>query len=284
MGLLDGQAAIVTAGAGAGIGQAVARIFLEEGAQVLVTDAHPRRVQEVAEALSKDFGREVPAMEVDVRNVDQVRAMVDAALDRFGRIDVLFNNAGINKLSPVWEMDDETWRLVIDVNLTGTFNCTRAVLPHMIRRRSGKIINLSGGGAVGPFPRFSAYATSKAAVVRFTETVAEEVRAHNVQVNAIAPGAVNTRLLDQVLEAGERAGADFLEKSRAQQASGGTSPAVGAELALHLASSRGDGITGKLLSAVWDDWKRLGEASPMPAALYTLRRIDGRHFIEGPQA
>ena len=174
--------------------------------------------------------------------------------------------------------------LVVILNLLGTVHCTRAVLPHMIRRGSGKIINLSGGGAVGPFPRFSAYATSKAAVVRFTETVAEEVRAHNVQVNAIAPGAVNTRLLDQVLEAGDRAGADFLGKSRAQQASGGTSPAVGAELALHLASSRGDGITGKLLSAVWDDWRRLGEAGPIPAALYTLRRIDGRNFIEGPRA
>ncbi len=281
--MLTGKVALVTGG-GRGIGEAIAEAFSRAGARLVLAARTRQEVETVAARLRQASGPAI-ALACDVADPQQVERLMADAVTAFGPADVLVNSAGVyGPIGPFAETDLDGWTEAIRINLLGTVYCTRAVLPHMIRRRSGKIINLSGGGAVGPFPRFSAYATSKAAVVRFTETVAEEVRAHNVQVNAIAPGAVNTRLLDQVLEAGERAGADFLEKSRAQQASGGTSPAVGAELALHLASSRGDGITGKLLSAVWDDWKRLGEASPMPAALYTLRRIDGRHFIEGPQA
>ena len=281
--MLTGKVALVTGG-GRGIGEAIAEAFSRAGARLVLAARTRQEVETVAARLRQASGPAI-ALACDVADPQQVERLMADTVTAFGPADVLVNSAGVyGPIGPFAETDLDGWTEAIRINLLGTVYCTRAVLPHMIRRRSGKIINLSGGGAVGPFPRFSAYATSKAAVVRFTETVAEEVRAHNVQVNAIAPGAVNTRLLDQVLEAGERAGADFLEKSRAQQASGGTSPAVGAELALHLASSRGDGITGKLLSAVWDDWKRLGEASPMPAALYTLRRIDGRHFIEGPQA
>ena len=143
MGLLDGQVAIVTAAAGAGIGQATARRFAEEGARVLVTDAHAHRVQEVAQAMTKDYNREFIGLEVDVTNPAQVQNMVQTALDRYGQVDILVNNAGINRLEPVWQMSDETWHLVINVNLTGTFYCTRAVLPHMIERKKGAVVSLS---------------------------------------------------------------------------------------------------------------------------------------------
>jgi len=244
MGLLDGQAAIVTAGAGAGIGQAVARIFLEEGAQVLVTDAHPRRVQEVAAALTKDFGREVPAMEVDVRNADQVKAMVDAALDRFGRIDILFNNAGINKLSPVWEMDDDTWRMVIDVNLTGTFNCARAVLPHMIERKGGSIISMSSAaGWVGSRDGESHYCAAKAGVMAFTRAVAAEVGAHGIRVNAIAPGLIYNEFLSRIYPP------EFFERAKRGIPLGRVGePRDVAKLALFLASDLSAYITGEVFS------------------------------------
>ncbi|MGD0766509.1 MAG: SDR family NAD(P)-dependent oxidoreductase, partial [Dehalococcoidia bacterium] len=143
MGQLDGQVALVTAAAGAGIGQAVARRFLQEGAEVVISDAHARRVQETAEAMSREAGREVVGLEVNVASKEQVQRLVDLALEKHGRINILVNNAGINRLQPVWEMSDETWDLVIGVNLTGTFYCTRAVLPHMIERGSGNIVNLS---------------------------------------------------------------------------------------------------------------------------------------------
>lgn len=281
--MLTGKVALVTGG-GRGIGEAIAEAFSHAGARLVLAARTRQEVETVAARLRQASGPAI-AVACDVADPQQVERLMADTVTAFGPPDVLVNSAGVyGPIGHFAETDLDGWTEAIRINLLGTVYCTRAVLPHMIRRGSGKIMNLSGGGAVGPFPRFSAYATSKAAVVRFTETVAEEVRAHNVQVNAIAPGAVNTRLLNQVLEAGERAGADFLEKSLAQQASGGTSPAVGAELALHLASSRGDGITGKLLSAVWDNWRRLGEAGPIPAALYTLRRIDGRNFIEGPRA
>lgn len=243
MGLLDGKAAVVTAAAGAGIGQAVARIFLEEGAQVLVTDAHPRRVQEVAQQLSRDFGREVPAMEVDVRNVEQVRAMADAAVERFGRIDVLFNNAGINKLSPVWEMDDETWRLVIDVNLTGTFNCTRAVLPRMMEQKGGSIINMSSGaGWIGSRDGESHYCAAKAGVMAFTRAVAAEVGRYGIRVNAIAPGLIYNEFLSRIYPP------EFFERAKRGIPLGrvGEPPDV-ARLALFLASDLSGYITGEVV-------------------------------------
>jgi 3-oxoacyl-[acyl-carrier protein] reductase len=145
------------------------------------------------------------------------------------------------------------------------------------------VINLSGGGAVSPFPRFSAYSTSKAAVVRLTETIAEEVREFGIRVNAIAPGAVNTRMLAQVLDAGEQAvGKEFYAGALRQKAEGGTPPTEAARLALFLASDEAAGITGRLISAVWDDWKSLpGRVSELDgSALFTLRRIDGRQFTE----
>ncbi len=244
MGLLDGRAAIVTAAAGAGIGQAVARIFLEEGAQVLVTDAHARRVQELAEQLSREFARDVPAMEVDVRNVEQVAAMVAAARERFGRVDILFNNAGINKLSPVWEMDDETWRLVIDVNLTGTFNCTRAVLPVMIEQNRGAIVNMSSGaGWIGSRDGESHYCAAKAGVMAFTRAVAAEVGRHGIRVNAIAPGLIYNEFLSRIYPP------EFFERAKRGIPLGRVGePRDVARLALFLASDLSGYITGEVHS------------------------------------
>jgi 3-oxoacyl-[acyl-carrier protein] reductase len=199
MGLLEGKVAIVTAAAGAGIGQAVARLFAQEGAEVVVTDAHARRAQETAEAMAREHGRPFLALPVDVRDEGQVRQMVALSLERYGRIDVLVNNAGINRLSPVWEMDDDTWQLVLDVNLTGTFRCTRAVLPHMIERRQGSIINLASvNGWLGSGEGEAHYCAAKAGVMAFTRAVAAEVGRYGVRVNAIAPGLIYNPFLERV--------------------------------------------------------------------------------------
>lgn len=244
MGVLDGRTAIVTAAAGAGIGQAVARIFLEEGAQVLITDAHARRVEEVGKQLSEEFGRDVPALEVDVRNTEQVSAMVDASRERFGRVDILFNNAGINKLSPIWEMDDETWQLVIDVNLTGTFNCVRAVLPVMIEQKSGSIVNMSSGaGWIGSRDGESHYCAAKAGVMAFTRAVAAEVARQGIRVNAIAPGLIYNEFLARIYPP------DFFERAKRGIPLGRVGePHDVAKLALFLASDLSGYITGEAVS------------------------------------
>ena len=199
MGRLDGQVAIVTAAAGAGIGQTVARRFLAEGADVVIGDAHARRVEEMATALSREAGRDVLGLEVDVTNKAQVQRMVDVALEKYGKVDLLLNNAGINRLQPVWEMSDETWDLVIDTNLKGTFYCTRAVLPSMMERGSGNIVNLSSSiGWMASTDGEAHYAAAKAGVMGFTRAVAAEVAVKGIRVNAIAPGLIYNEFLNRV--------------------------------------------------------------------------------------
>jgi NAD(P)-dependent dehydrogenase (short-subunit alcohol dehydrogenase family) len=213
----------------------------------------------------------------DVANEDDVARVVERAISAFGTIDILVNNAGIyGPLGAIEEIDWQAWVRAIEINLLGSVLFCRAVVPHMKRQGRGKIIQLSGGGATTPLPRISAYAASKAAIVRFAETLAEELRDDHIDVNSIAPGALNTRLLDEVLAAGpERVGASFYERSLKQRESGGAGLDAGAELALFLASSASDGITGKLLSAVWDPYAELPQHldDVTKTDIYTLRRI-----------
>jgi 3-oxoacyl-[acyl-carrier protein] reductase len=192
-------------------------------------------------------------------------------------VDVLVNNAGI--YGPKGESEKVTfgeWARAVETNLFGTFLPCQAAIPQMKQTGRGKIINLSGGGATNPLPRLSAYAASKAAVVRLTETLAEELREFSIDVNAIAPGALNTRLLEEVLRAGpEAVGHEFYQKSLKQRDSGGAPLDKAARLCVFLASEMSDGITGRLISALWDPWENLHELREQLAKsdIYTLRRI-----------
>lgn len=243
MGVLDGQVALVTAGAGAGIGQTTARRFLQEGADVILTDAHPRRVQEVAETLSQEFGREVVGRQMDVTQQEQIQQVVDEAVTRHGRIDVLFNNAGINKLEPIWEMSDETWGLVIDVCLTGTFRTIRAVLPVMMKQRSGRIVNMASvAGWIGSSGGECHYSAAKAGVMGFTRAVASEVAPHGIRVNAIAPSLIYNEFLERIYPK------ELFERARAHAPLGRVGePLDIANTALFLASDQSAYITGEVL-------------------------------------
>jgi 3-oxoacyl-[acyl-carrier protein] reductase len=272
---LAGQVALVT-GAGRGIGRAIALAFAAEGTAVVAVARTLSEVEETA-ALVRASGQRALAVAADVSNWQSVQEMVNHAVQEFGSIHVLVNNAGVQgPIGPLVEDDVERWTQTVQVNLIGAFLCCKAVLPIMMRQCWGRIINLSGGGATGPRPNFSAYSASKAAVVRLTETLAEEVKSHNIQVNAIAPGAVNTRMLDEVLAAGEAAGGEWAVAQQ-RKAQGGTPAELAAELVLFLASDASGGLTGKLISAPHDDWRtwdaeRITELVDSP--WYTLRRID----------
>jgi len=271
---LAGKAAIIT-GAGRGIGRAIALAFAHEGADMLVASRTLSEVMATAEE-ARALGRHAVALEVDVSNLDDVERMVAQSLEEFGKVDILVNNAGTyGPIGPLVDNDPEKWVQTVRINLFGSFFCARAVLPFMIRQRRGKIINLSGGGASSALPNFSAYATSKAAIVRLTETLAEEVKGFNIQVNAIAPGAVNTRLMDEILAAGAAAGEEMLARTRRQKETGGVPPERGAALAVFLASDESDGLSGRLISAVWDDWESMSGRIDqiMASELYTLRRV-----------
>jgi 3-oxoacyl-[acyl-carrier protein] reductase len=156
----------------------------------------------------------------------------------------------------------------------GTVYPCRALVPHFLANKYGKIINLSGGGATNPLPNISAYAASKAAVVRFTETLAGEVGA-GIDVNAVAPGALATQMMDSAIDAGpDKVGKAFHERMLKLKAEGGTPLIKGAQLCAYLASSESDGVTGKLLSAVWDPWNALSaHRDDLKGDIYTLRRI-----------
>lgn len=275
---LAGRNAIIT-GASQGLGFEIARHFLQAGANVAMCARNAEQVEEARQALLPFVTQnaQLLASVTDVSSQEQVNFFVDTAREAFGNIDILVANAGVyGTKGPVDEIDWDDWSQAIDINLKGTVLQCRAVLPLMKKQQSGKIIILSGGGATKPMPNLSAYATSKAAVVRFAETLAEEVMSYHIDVNTVAPGALNTRLLDEILEAGpEKVGEAFYAQSLKQKATGGTSLDVGAQFCVFLASSESDGITGRLLSAVWDPWQKLPSmlAELKQSDIYTLRRI-----------
>lgn len=274
---LEGKVAIVTGG-GRGIGEAIALAFAREGVQLAIASRTQTELEQVAAQIQK-MGGQVQAIRTDVSRRDDVLRLVEATLTTYGQIDILVNAAGVyGPIGPMWEVDVDEWLRAVQINLFGTFLCCHAVVPHMITRRQGKIINFSGGGATSPLPRFTAYGVSKTANVRLTETLAEEVKEFNIQVNAIAPGAVDTRLQDQVLAAGERAG-DLLDRIQRlrETGEGGVPRELPAALALFLASDDSDGLTGKLIAAPYDGWEswdanRIAEVMSEP--WFTLRRMD----------
>ena len=188
--LID-RVAIVTGAAGAGIGQATARALAREGASVVVSDSHAERASAVAKDIAVSSRAQTLGIQCDVSDPAQVNNMVAETLERFGQIDILVNNAGITQLFSTWEMPDEAWDLVLRVNLSGTFYCTKAVLPHMISRRSGTIINLSSIAAyLSVKDAGSAYSAAKAGIIGFTKAVAAEVGEYNIRVNVIAPSII----------------------------------------------------------------------------------------------
>jgi NAD(P)-dependent dehydrogenase (short-subunit alcohol dehydrogenase family) len=276
--VLENRCAIIT-GASVGLGFEIAKKYLEAGASLMICARNEMLLDKAALALRPltGAGQSVHALPADISKLEDVTALVGAALREFGRLDVLVNNAGVaGPLGAIEDIDLKEWFRAIEINLLGAVLLSRAILPHFKKAARGKIIQLSGGGATSPLPGLSAYAASKAAVIRFVETLAEETRPHHIDVNAIAPGALNTRMLDEFLAAGpERVGPAFYERSLQQKKDGGTPLGKGADLAVFLGSPLSDGITGKLISAVWDPWEALPHhlEDLTGTDIYTLRRI-----------
>jgi NAD(P)-dependent dehydrogenase (short-subunit alcohol dehydrogenase family) len=274
------KVALIT-GAGRGIGRAIACGFAREGARLVLTS---RTTVELEQTLRlPDMTPGTVMIPTDVGDPVQVDTLFDQISRRFGRLDILVNCAAIQgPIGPLWQTELDHWRETINVNILGTMYCCRAAVALFLVAKKGKIINFAGGGATAARPNFSAYATSKAAIVRFTETLAEELRLNHVDVNAVAPGLVDTQMLDGIVEAGAAAGAEGAAVAALRNGDGGRLPTeLPAQLAIFLASDASDGLTGRLISAPHDDWRnwdraRIEKLCSRP--WLTLRRLD-RHTL-----
>ena len=277
-GILNGRAAVIT-GANQGLGEAIATAYVQAGADVFLCARDEEKLAAVQTRLKglAVSGQRVEAMRADVSKREDVSRLASVALSVFPQIHILVNNAGVyGPKGRIEEIDWDEWVQAIEINLLGSILTARAFLPHFRSQHYGKIIQLSGGGATAPLPYISAYAASKAAIVRFMDTLAEEVKEDGVDINSIAPGALNTRLLDEVLEAGmEKVGRGFYERALKQKEEGGATMERGSALTVFLGSVLSDGITGKLISAVWDPWEQFPEHMEdlKKSDIYTLRRI-----------
>jgi len=274
----DGVTVLVT-GASRGLGREIARTLAGAGASLVLVarDAGEleRVQQDIMGRLSK--GARVRCCAIDLASELSITVLQEY-LDAVGMApDVLINNAATQgPIGHFWENDWWEWMESFRLNAFAPLRLCRMVLPGMIARRRGKILTISGGGAAGPRPGFTAYASAKSLLVRFTETLAEEVRPFGIDVNAVAPGAMNSAMTDAVIRAGPLvAGKKEFDAAVARKAAKGNAALRAAQLCLFLSSHSSDGITGRLISAAWDPWETLTAHREEIARsdVYTLRRI-----------
>lgn len=273
---LSGHNTLITGGS-QGFGRVIVEAFLAEGANVVFCARTAADVVQTQAEFAPQLrpGQQLVGLACDIADPTSVVALFARAA-QLGPLHAVVNNAGIyGPIGPTEELSLADWIQTWQVNVTGTLLVCQHAVKAMKPLRAGKIITISGGGATNPMPRFAAYAATKAAVVRLTETLAEEYRADGIDVNAVAPGALRTRLTAQVLAAGpEKVGAEFFAKNKKWSDDGAVDPKLGAALCVFLASAESDGITGKLISAQWDPWNDPAKFRALATGdIYTLRRI-----------
>lgn len=249
---LKDKVALLTAAAGAGIGQTTARVMAREGAAVVITDMHEDRARAVAVQVAKEYEVKTMGLKCDVTSAMGVRAAVDATLDAFGRIDILFNNAGTNRPAQVADISDEVWDLVIATSLTGTFYCCRAVVPVMMRQKCGRIISVTSvAGFRGLAAGHAHYAAAKAGVMAFTRCLAMEVAPHRITANTIAPSFIFNEFIPHIYPQEE---IDRMFEEIPYPRKG--TPEDVANAALFLASDEGEYMTGQTLCVTGGSWMR----------------------------
>lgn len=253
--VLNKKISIVT-GAGSGIGKSISLRFAKEGSHVILVGRDKSKLESTLKEINTLNGS-ASIFPVDVSNLHEVKNFVDDIISKKEKIDILVNSAGtILPIGPIHKVDLQEWEKCIHTNLFGTMYLIHEILPHMIKNKFGRIINLSGGGAFKPLPNFSAYSVSKSAVVRLTETVASEVKNYNIMVNAISPGPFDTQLVRTIISKEKDAGDEFVNAKKILQDGGGDINKV-TELAVFLGSDECAPLTGKTIAAQWDDLNKI---------------------------
>ena len=264
---------VLVTGAGRGIGKRLAIGFGAAGARVGLL-ARSKAELDLCHLEIEHAGGSALRIRADVCDYEQITAAVERMRVQFGTpVQVLVCAAGIlGPIGPFLESNAKAWQEIVQTNLIGVLNACRAALPHMAERRSGKIIVIAGvGGALPSRPNFAVHSATKTGIVRFAESLAEEMAEHNIQVNCLSPGGTYTHMTDQVLAAGDRAGWREVEMARQVRVTGGAAADKQIELALFLASQQSNHVTGRMIH-VDDDWKKY-KSHNIPAELYRLRRM-----------
>ncbi len=257
-------------GAGRGIGKRLAIGLARNGLRIGLLGRDQAELNSTRLEIEDSGGVAFP-FRADVCNPDDVKTAVGLMTSKWGAVDALIANAAIHgPIGPFATSRLSAWRDVFDVNVHGVINCCHAVLPQMVKRRSGKILTISCTGVATPRPDFAVYSATKAAIARFVESLAEEVRDRNVQVNNMLPGGAYTTMTDEILNSTVDLDSAELEEAGKVRLTGGTPAEKQIQLALFLTSERSNHVTGKLIH-VKDDWKRLEVESDRPDA-FTVRR------------
>ena len=273
---------IIITGGSLGIGFAIAKACAGQGAEVIIAARNQGNLEDSLKKIKSISEKNHIAYSLDVGDLKAVKVFAEWIKNEGLVVNGLVNCAGIyGPIGKTPNIDMENFTQAIRINFLGTVYMCSVFSPLLVSSTNKKIVNYSGGGAASPFPNYSAYASSKAAIVRFTENLSRELDDDGFDINCIAPGFVITRLHQETVGAGsEMAGHGFYENTKKQIEEGGVPPEIAAELTIFLLSENADGITGKFLSAPWDPWqdKTFQEKLREDNDLATLRRIDDKYF------
>lgn len=279
---LNKKIAVVTGGA-RGVGRAIVEEFIKQGASVLICSRSREEVNKTCEEIDPN-SKFLFGIIADISKINDCKTLIDTAVKRFGTINILVNNAAIYGPIGLLETNSSTeWKKTIEINFLGTVFCSRYATPIMKKNKSGKIINIVGGGIGGtnPLSRFSAYYSSKIALVGFTEVLAKELYDWNIQVNCVSPGAIKTQLIEYLLKQGKKnAGDEMYNQALETKKHGGDNPHLIAAMVAYLASSQSNHLTGRILSAKRETTEQLNKIKIIQKNLFTLRRIDDVLFKE----
>ena len=271
---------IIITGANQGIGLEIAKSFYAKGSNIILCARNKKKLLSIKKKLVSKFKNKFFLEPLDVSKKNQVDKFYKKIFKKNKKIDILINNAGIYGPKGSSEtLNWNEWKNTLDINLLGSIYMTNKIIPHFKKKRYGKIIQISGVGAASAFPFFSPYSVSKVGIVRFIENISIELKKYNIYANSIAPGPVNTRMLDQVLKAGpKKVGKNFFQKSIKQKKQGGTDINKVLNLIEFLAHKKSDKISGKLISALWDNWKVFPKNKRIlnSSDIGNLRRITGK--------
>tara|TARA_B100000212_G_C27373269_1_gene533535 strand:- start:1419 stop:2297 length:879 start_codon:yes stop_codon:yes gene_type:complete len=278
---LDNKTALIT-GASSGLGLEISKAFIKEGANLILCSRSLTSLNKQSKELIKlkESHQKIIFFSTDITNEKEIDNLISKSLKEFKRIEILVNNAGI--IGPKGNFEDldwEEWIYALKTNLLGSAYLIKKLLPIFKKNNYGRIIQISGGGATSPLPYQSIYAASKAGIVRLIETIACEVKDFNISANCIAPGALNTKILDEYIQSGpSKLGKTFYQKILKQRELGGAPIEKAVNLSVALASENFPLLRGKLISAVWDDWENIEQfySELKNTDVYTLRRITAK--------